>query len=128
MNILTLYLQSLKTESRLDQLHPSTNPAMGDIGFDQEIEDVEPGKIPFTPGGNDPHFDWSTPSLSVETETPSRSKTLPIESSTRIRSDLNYINGFHKCSLLHPFCDNLTAGYSELLKNIQSASLIFQST
>ena len=38
-------------------------------GLDQEIEDIEPGKILFIPGGINPNFDWSTPTPPVETET-----------------------------------------------------------
>ncbi len=36
-------------------------------GLDQEIEDIEPGKIIFIPGGKNPHFDWSTPTPTAET-------------------------------------------------------------
>jgi hypothetical protein len=40
-------------------------------GLDQEIEDIEPGKMIFIPGGTNPNFDWSTPTP------PPGSKTTP---------------------------------------------------
>ena len=36
-------------------------------GLDQEVEDIEPGKIIFIPGGKNPNFDWSTPTPLAET-------------------------------------------------------------
>ena len=39
-------------------------------GLDPEIEEIEPGKILFIPGGKNTHFDWSTATLPVETVTP----------------------------------------------------------
>jgi LysM repeat protein len=40
-------------------------------GLDQEIEDIEPGKMIFIPGGTNPNFNWSTPTPPPETVPPS---------------------------------------------------------
>jgi len=39
-------------------------------GLDPEIEDVEPGKNLFIPGGKNTHFDWSTAKPPIETVSP----------------------------------------------------------
>lgn len=40
-------------------------------GLDRELKEIEPGTILFIPGGKNPYFDWNTPTVPVETGTPS---------------------------------------------------------